>query len=568
MNFNIKLGNLLGSNKEGKVLKVNKKVGDKVSVGEVLFDVEAGKGSSSVKSEVNGIIKAVEVKIGQTVSKETILAVIDGEKVEVKKDNSTFNYFGTLIKPVKKELESDITIIGGGPGGYVAAIHAAKLGAKVTLIEKESLGGTCLNLGCIPTKALVRSANVYSELKKCNVYGCMAENIKLDMKQVMKRKNDIVNQLVSGIKYLLNRHNVNIIKGHGELVDENTVKVKDSINDVTIKSKNIILATGSKTSKLNIPGIDLKNVIDSSIALSMEELPKKIAIIGGGVIGMEFANIFRDFGVDVSVVEYFDDCLINCDVDVRKENEKNAIKKGIKIYVSSKVEEIIEAEDGGCIVAYSKDNKRKYIYADKVLVAVGRTPYCEGLGVEKLNIELNDNKRGIKVNSKMQTSIPNIYAIGDLTNIIQLAHVASHQGVVAVDNIMGRACEMDYNTVPSAIFTTPEIAMVGLSEIEAQKKGIDILVSTFPLSANGKVLTFGETEGFIKLIQHKETKVILGGAIIGIHATDLIGEIGLAVKNKLTAKDIAETIHAHPTTAEIIHEAALELEGGAIHFVR
>lgn len=567
MNIEVKIGNSLGHGKEAKIIKVYNKEGDTIKVGDILFDSESGKGNTQVKSEVEGTIVSIKIKAGDKVNSNTVLAIINGKnKSAVQETNAEFNYFANILKPIKEEIEADITIIGGGPGGYVAAIKAAKMGAKVVVIEKEKLGGTCLNWGCIPTKTLVRSAEVYELLKEAEEFGCFAENIGIDIKKVISRKNKVVEQLVQGIEYLLTKNNIRFINGSAKILDNNRVTVKEKMTDITVKSKNIIIATGSVSSKLKIHGIDLENVMDSKEALEISTLPKKLVIIGGGVIGMEFAYIFNNFGVDVSVVEYFDECLISCDKDICSENEKNAINKGIKLYTGAKVEGLIKTEDGECLVAFTQKEEKKYISTEKVLIAVGRAPYFEGIGIEDLGIELNDNGRGIKVNNKMQTSIPNIYAIGDVTNIMQLAHVASHQGIVAVKNIMGENCEMDYRVVPAAIFTQPEIAMVGVTEKCAEKEGLEVEVGKFPFAANGKALTFGASKGFIKLIKDKKTDRVIGGSIIGIHATDLIGEVTLAIKNNLTAEQIVETIHAHPTTSEVIHEAALAVEGGAIHF--
>lgn len=567
MDIEVKIGSSLGKGKEAQIIKSYYKQGDNIKVGDVLFDSESGKGNTPVRSEVEGTVVSIKVKVGDKVNSDTVLAVVNGKSKSIAEETSGgFNYFENIMKPLKEELEADITIIGGGPGGYVAAIKAAKMGAKVVVIEKEKLGGTCLNWGCIPTKTLVRSAEVYELLKEAEKFGCCAENVGVDIKKVISRKDKVVGQLVQGIEYLFVKNNIRFIRGNAEISDKNTITTKEKMTDITINSKNIIVATGSVSSKLRIPGIDIENVIDSKEALQINELPKKLVVIGGGVIGMEFAYIFANFGVDVSIVEYFDECLASCDKDICSENEKSAISKGIKLYTSAKVEEIIKSEDEECLVVFTQNGEKKYISAEKVLVAVGRTPYFEGIGIEDLGIELNENGRGIKVNSKMQTSIPNIYAIGDVTNIIQLAHVASHQGMVAVKNIMGESCEMDYNVVPAAIFTQPEIAMVGISEKDAEKQKLNIEIGKFPFAANGKALTFGDDKGFIKLIKDKETGRIIGGSIIGIHATDLIGEVTLAIKNNLTAEQIAETIHAHPTTSEVIHEAALALEGGAIHF--
>ncbi|RKL63550.1 dihydrolipoyl dehydrogenase [Thermoanaerobacteraceae bacterium SP2] len=558
------------NNGEARVVRIFKKAGETVKAGEALFELEANKSNITVESEAEGKICKIMVEESQSVKAGDVLARIEGPpcpQAAAAEDTADFNYFGTLLKPQKQELECDITIIGGGPGGYVAAIKAAKMGAKVILIEKDVLGGTCLNRGCIPTKSLVRSAEIFKNLKEAEDFGCQAENISVDIKNVIGRKNRVITQLVQGIEYILKKHDVRVIRGIGEIKDCNTVFVKEKAAEITIKTNNIIIATGSKSSSLPIPGKDLECVMDSSDALQMDELPEKMVIIGGGVIGMEFAFIFSGFGVDVTVVEFLDEVLAAFDSDIIEEISKIAKSKGIKIFTGSKVEQIIQGEDGQSIVVFSKDNEKKYISADKVLMAVGRQPSLDGLDVASLGLELNDKGRGIKVNEKMQTNIPNIYAIGDVTNRVLLAHVASHQGIVAVKNIIGVPSEIDYNVIPSAIFTDPEIAMVGIGEKAAKKQGIDVEVGKFPFAASGKALTMGESRGFVKIIKQKCTGKILGGAIIGPHATDLIAEIALAVKKGLTCEDVIETVHAHPTTAEAIHEAVLAAEGGAIHFV-
>ncbi|MDN5302927.1 MAG: dihydrolipoamide dehydrogenase [Thermoanaerobacteraceae bacterium] len=558
------------NNGEARVVRIFKNAGETVKAGEALFELEANKSNITVESEAEGKICKIMVEESQSVKAGDVLARIEGPpcpQAAVAEDTADFNYFGTLLKPQKQELECDITIIGGGPGGYVAAIQAAKMGAKVILIEKDVLGGTCLNRGCIPTKSLVRSAEIFKNLKEAEDFGCQAENISVDIKSVVGRKNRVITQLVQGIEYILKKHDVRVIRGIGEIKDCNTVFVKEKAAEITIKTNNIIIATGSKSSSLPIPGKDLECIMDSSDALQMDELPEKMVIIGGGVIGMEFAFIFSGFGVDVTVVEFLDEVLAAFDSDIIEEISKIAKSKGIKIFTGSKVEQIIQGEDGQSIVVFSKDNEKKYISADKVLMAVGRQPSLDGLDVASLGLELNDKGRGIKVNEKMQTNIPNIYAIGDVTNRVLLAHVASHQGIVAVKNIIGVPSEIDYNVIPSAIFTDPEIAMVGIGEKAAKKQGIDVEVGKFPFAASGKALTMGESRGFVKIIKQKCTGKILGGAIIGPHATDLIAEIALAVKKGLTCEDVIETVHAHPTTAEAIHEAVLAAEGGAIHFV-
>ncbi len=563
----IKLKQLSGESKSGRVGKIDVKIGDEIKTGDLLLQVESEKGNVSIKSDASGIIEKIAIDEGDTINIGDVLFEIDGVKDEkCTPKTGGFNYFNNLMKPQKKEIEADITIIGAGPGGYVAAIYAAKQGKKVVVIEKEHVGGTCLNHGCIPTKALVRSSEIYRNMKDSDSFGIFAENISLDMKKVIDRKDNIKNQLKNGIEYLLEKHDIQKIDGKGKIIDGNTVFVKTNRTETTINTKDIIIATGSESSIVPIKGIESKNVLTSKEALDMTNLPKKLVIVGGGVIGMEFAFIYESFGVEVFVVEYADEILASFDDDICDEISKIAKGDGIKLYTGSKVEAIDETENGGCMVSFIKEGKSRYISCDKVLVAVGRQPYFEGLGIEELGIEMNENKKGIKVNEKMQTNIPNIYAIGDVTNILQLAHVASHQGIAAVDNILGENKTIDYSTVPSAIFTEPEIAVVGITEKIACEKGIEIEVGKFPMSANGKALTLGHAKGFVKIIKNKSTGKIIGSTIIGPHATDLLSSVTLCINNGLTTEQITETIFAHPTTAESIHEAALNVEGGAIHF--
>lgn len=564
MLIDLRLESLPNNLSEAKVIKIYKTTGAAVSADEVLFNLEGGKNSVSVKANANGILRQVNVEPGSQVKAGDILAVIDGEKAQAGQPASKagLDYFGSLLKPKKESVRSDIAIVGAGPGGYVAALQAAKMGADVVLVEKGAVGGTCLNRGCIPTKAFARSAEVFRDLINASAYGCIAGQVAVDWKRVVTRKNDAVKKLTDGIHYLLSKHGVKLVNGTGELLDKNTVLVKALGGETTIQSQNIILAPGSKSASLKIPGTDQKNVLTSDQVLDMDSLPESMVIIGGGVIGMEFAFIFSSFGVKVSVVEYLTECLVSCDSDVCAQISEFAAKKGIQLYKGCKVEEILPSEDGNCIVAFSGSDKvKKYITAQKVLLSVGRIPCQDGLGLEKAGIELNENGRGIKVNEKMQTNVPNIYAIGDVTNRIMLAHVASQQGLVAVNNIMGNTFTMDYSAVPNAIFTDPEIAMVGMCEDSAKSAGLEFEVGKFPFSANGKALAAGDDRGFVKIVMNKATKEIIGGTIIGPHATDLIAEITLAVTHHMKAEELMQTIYAHPTTSEAVHEAALTLEG-------
>lgn len=554
--------------KSGKVVRVCKNVGDEIHSGEPLVAVEENKKTIDIYSNAEGIIKEINVKEGDKVKLGQLLVLIEGEIVEqkeVKKESKgSFNYFEGIMSPIEEEIETKVTIIGSGPGGYVAAIKLAQMGADVVIVEKDSIGGTCLNRGCIPTKALVRSAEIYKNIQDANKYGCFSKEHGVNMDEVISRKDNIVAQLTGGIEHLLGSNNVKIITGVGEIVDENTVFVKSKRKETTIKTEDIIIATGSTVSRLPIPGIELDNVLKSDEALELRKLPEEIVIIGGGVIGMEFAFIYNSLGSKVTIVEFMPNILPSLDEDVQDTIREIAEDRGIKIYTDSKVDRILDDENHKCVVEFTNGEK-KFISTEKVLVSVGRQPYIEGLNLEKVKVELNENKKGVKVDHKMRTNIPNIYAIGDATGQVQLAHVASAQGIVAAKNIMGKESVIDYSNIPSAIFTDPEIATIGIDEKTAAKENIDVEIGKFPFMSNGKALTYGSTEGFVKIIVEKDSKKVIGAAIIGPNATDLINEVSIAISNELTIDYIIDTIHPHPTTSESIFEAALAAEGMCIH---
>lgn len=463
------------------------------------------------------------------------------------------------------EYKYEVVVIGSGPGGYVAALRAGYYGKKTLLIEKEKLGGTCLNWGCIPTKAFVRSAELFSDIKNAESFGLKVENAGVNFPAVVKRKDKIVKRLVGGIDYLLKNNDVETISGEASFVDTKKLKIKNSSKTEEIEAENIIIATGSVASKLPISGADLEGILDSRAVLDLKELPKSMVIIGGGIIGMEFAFIFSNFGVDVTVVEYLDQLLGGVDSDISKNLLRSAKKHKINIKISSEVKGIKKSA-AGYEVIYSNKGEARSVIAEKVLMAVGRKPYHQGLNLENAGVEIRESRKSIKVNAKMQTNVEGVYAVGDVTDKVLLAHVASHQGVIAVENIMGKEKSISYHAVPGAIFTSPEIGTVGLSEDDAKEKRIDYKVGSFPFAANGKVLAMGERDGKVKIIAEKESNKIIGAAIIGIESSDLIAELTLAVNLGLTADELVETIHAHPTTAETIHEAALDLTSAAIHF--
>lgn len=452
--------------------------------------------------------------------------------------------------------ETKIIVIGGGPGGYPAAIKAAQMGAKVTLVENKVLGGTCLNKGCIPTKALLQSANLYRETKHFARYGIKAENVHLDFPQVMKRKAEVVSTLVKGLEGIVKGNGINLVKGTGTLADAKTVRVVET--NEHLKADKVIIATGSVPMKIPIPGIDLPGVITSDEALFLEKLPKTMLVIGGGVIGIEFAQIFNRMGVKITVVEMLAQILPYEDTEMATKLEGMLKQEGIEIYTNTTVKTIAE-----------KGNKKLVTFGDKellvdlVLVAVGRKPYTEGLGAEKLGIKIE--KGAIVVNDYLETAVPDIYAVGDAIGNIMLAHVATAEGEHAAYNALGHAKKMSYKAVPRALYTSPELGSVGLTEKQAKEKYGDIKVGRFPLYGNGKALILDETGGMVKFIAEPKYGEVLGVHFLGPHGTEIIAEATLGMQLEATVEEFAHTIHAHPTVSESVMEAALDVEGIAIH---
>lgn len=461
-------------------------------------------------------------------------------------------------------MEKDLIIIGGGPGGYTAAVRAAGLGAKVLLIEKEALGGTCLHKGCIPTKAFYRNAEVWNTLKKADEFGIRLEASALDMAKVQSRKQEVVQRLQAGIAQLMKMNGIEVLSGHARLLNAHTVEVTDSAGSLeSFSARSILLATGSKTAVIPIPGADLPGVLTSDEILELQEIPGRMVIIGGGVIGIEFAGIFQSFGTEVTVLELLPRILPNMDEEIVKRMAPLLKKKGIKVETGVRVQEIKQTPDGLQILARDKKDDQVEFLGDLVLMSTGRIPRTDGLGLAEAGIEFT--RQGIKVDSGFQTSAPGVYAIGDVIGGQMLAHVASHQGTLVAENLFA---ESEHDTsrspisspvIPACVFSFPELASVGLTEEELKTRGIAYTVSKSMFGANGKALTLGEGEGLVKVLAHKEDGKLLGVHILGPHASDLIHEGALAIHQGLKAKDITHMIHAHPTLAETFHEAILSL---------
>lgn len=542
---------------EATLVKWHKKEGDWVKKGEILFEISALKVNMEVEAPCEGRLTKINVEEGNRVKVGDVVANI--EEIGAEKADSA--------QPSNEEtLTCDIAILGGGPGGYVAAIKAAQLGAKVVLIEKDKLGGTCLNRGCIPTKTLAKSAKIIDYVKRAQEYGIKIADFDISYEKIMERKNNVVYSLRNGIEGLLIANKVNFLHGTAKLLNKNTVEVIKENKRIIVKAeRGIILATGSRPAVLPIPGMDLPGVLNSDEILENTVLPANLVIIGGGVIGMEYAFIFNSLGVKVTVIELMPRILPNMDEEISEGLKNVAEKKGIKVVTSAKVVKIEQVENGGLAVFAEVKGESKIFTSDKVFISIGRAINSEGLGLQDLGIEMV--KSAVKVDEHMMTSVEGVYAVGDLTGGLMLAHVASKEGIIAAENIMGIKSKMEFENIPSAVFTHPEIASVGLTEVQAKEKGYDVKVGKFYYLASGKAKADGEEEGFVKIISDKSTGKILGVHILGEDAADLIHEAKVAIERGMTAKELAEVVHAHPTYSECIMEAAHAAFDRPIHSV-
>lgn len=459
-------------------------------------------------------------------------------------------------------VRADIAIIGGGPGGYVAAIRAAQLGAKVVLIEKDEVGGVCLNRGCIPTKALLHIAQVMRMVRSASELGITVGEVGLDYSQVVKKKDQAVQRLVSGVKLLLKSNGVETVKAAGRLISAQSVEIVSEGQVDRVEVRAVIVATGSIPAQLPVPGADQVDLWDSDRALEASKVPSSVLIVGAGAVGVEWATIFNAFGSQVTLVEMMPTVVPLEDEEIATVLERSLKRRGVEVLTNSKVASFVRTEAGILSTVTTPEGERQ-IETEEVLVAVGRRPNTSGLGLEDLGVTLN---RGwVVVDDRRRTNVPGLYAIGDVTGEHLLAHAASHQGIVAVENILGMDSRYDSRLVPACTFTQPEIASVGLRERDAQAQGIAIKVGKFPFTANGKAITMGETEGMVKVIADARTEEVLGLHIIGPEASSMIPEGVLAMTLEATLDELARTIHVHPTLPEAIMEAAWVAKGTPIH---
>lgn len=462
----------------------------------------------------------------------------------------------------------DITIIGSGPGGYVAAIRCAQLGMKTALIEKyNTLGGTCLNVGCIPSKALLDSSEHYhNAVHNFEEHGIDVKSVKANITQMIYRKNEVIAQTCAGIKFLMDKNKVDVLTGVGSFVDKNTISVKDAAGAVTtISTKNVIIATGSKPNFF--PGMepDKKRIITSTEALSMTEIPKKMLVIGGGVIGLELGSVYGRLGTQIEVIEFASSIIPTMDATLGKELTRVLKKEGFKFNLEHRVQKVENKGKSVVLTALNKKGEEVTFEADYCLVAVGRKPYTEGLNLEAAGLSVN-NRGQIDVNDHMQTSVPNIYAIGDVVRGAMLAHKAEEEGVFVAEQIAGQKPHINYNLIPGVVYTWPEVAAVGKTEEELKAAGIEYKVGSFPIKALGRARASMDTAGLVKILADKTTDEILGVHMIAPRAADLIMEAVTAMEYRASAEDIARICHPHPTYSEAIKEAALDAtEGRALH---
>ena len=461
----------------------------------------------------------------------------------------------------------EIAVLGGGPGGYVAAIRAAQLGFKTVVIDKDKLGGICLNWGCIPTKSLLKNAEIYDNLKNHGKeFGIYTRDLSFNFTEIIQRSRGISDKITKNVEMLIKKNKIDRIRGFGKLISQNEIEIldKDGKKTETISADNIIIATGARPKTFpNIP-VDRKNIITSTEAMNLSVQPKELIVIGAGAIGIEFAYFYSVLGTKVTVIEMLDHILPVEDAEVSQALEKNFKKRGIDIFTKAMVEKA-EVKGNKVSVTINQNAEKKVLSADKVLSAIGVTGNIEGFGLEKLGIELYKNH--IKVDKKTyQTNIPNIYAIGDVIGPPWLAHVASAEGIHCVESIKGiKNPDVDYENIPGCTYCQPQVASVGLTEAKAKELGYELKIGKFPFMASGKAFAVGEREGFVKLIFDAKYGELLGGHIIGSEATELIAEVALARAMEATGHSIIKTVHAHPTLSESIMEAAAQAYGEAIH---
>lgn len=542
---------------EGTVEHWYKKEGDLVDEGETIVEIATDKLTNEIQAECSGVLLKIVAEEGTEVPVKGVLAYIGeaGETVES----------GEGAAAPKSDAESapagSVLVIGGGPGGYVAAIRAAQLGAKTTLIEKSALGGTCLNVGCMPTKALLHSAQVYELATKSESCGIIGESVLVDWKKVQANRAAVTEKLTNGVKALVKVNKIKLVDGQAVFTGPKSVRVGDS----EYTADKVIIASGSHPIIPDIPGVSSsKACIDSTGALTLDHVPESMVIIGGGVIGLELGGVYNSFGTEVTVIEAMPKLLPLMDAELTAIVRAQLEGKGIKILTDSRVLSVSDGGKGALVEVETPEGNKTY-EAEKVLLCVGRAPNTDGLGLDQAGIEKKDSC--INTNEYLETSVPDVYAVGDCTGKMMLAHAAMMMGEAAAENAMGGSVRFDPDTVPACAFVGPEFAGVGLTEEAASSKGIKVKVGRFPMSANGRSLVMGYTDGMIKVVADAEYGEILGVHILAANAADIIEEAALAMKLECTLDELTETVHCHPTVSEALREASLAADKKAVHTV-
>ncbi|MBI9044491.1 MAG: dihydrolipoyl dehydrogenase [Anaerolineaceae bacterium] len=467
---------------------------------------------------------------------------------------------------MSENLSYDVVVIGAGPGGYVSAIRASQLGLKTAIVEKQWMGGVCLNVGCVPSKALLKNAELAHTLKsKTREFGISFDNLEMDYSAAVKRSRKVSKRLTSGISFLMKKNNIDVYMGTAFLPAKETILVTlEDGKTETLKAKNIILATGAKS--ISIPGmeVDGESILSYQEAILQEKRPESAVIIGAGAIGMEFSTVWSAYGTNVTIVEMLPNILPLEDEEVSQELAKAFKKRKVKILTGHRVESI-EKKDGGVVVKVSADGEEKVLEAEQALVAIGFKPNSAGLGLEEIGVKM-DRRGFVEIDDRMSTNVPGIWAIGDLTGKLLLAHVASAQGMLCAEAISGKETRtLDYRMMPRATYCSPQVASFGLTEAQAKEEGYEVKIGRFPFLANGKALGLGESTGFIKVLTDTKFGEILGAHLIGPDVSELLPELTLAQNNELTMAEIGRNVHAHPTLSEVLMEAAHDSEGHPIH---
>ena len=547
-----------------EIIEIPVKPGDKVAAEDTLIILESDKATMEIPSDSGGIIQSILVKVGEKVSEGDVICTLEGEQQPDKKKQgkkTREESSSATVEQIKSTDDDlvDVVVLGSGPGGYTAAFHAADLGLKTVLVERySSIGGVCLNVGCIPSKALLHAAKVITETHEASEFGIDFGEPKIDLTRLATWKDKIVGQLTGGLKGLAKQRKVEIIHGTGSFKNANEMTIESDKGSQSVKFKNAIIAAGSQPVKLPFLPDDPR-IIDSTGALMLESIPDRMLVLGGGIIGLEMATVYHELGTKITVVEMLDRLIAGADPDIVKPLQKRISSQYENIYLGTRVTGV-KATKKGLVVSFDGENAPKEDTFDCVLVAVGRTPNGNKLGAENAGVDV-DERGFINVDEQQRTNVQNIFAIGDITGQPMLAHKATHEGKVAAGVCAGEKRAFVARVIPSVAYTDPEVAWVGLTETEAKEKGVDYGKGVFPWAASGRSLSLGRSEGISKLLFDNKTQQIIGAGIVGSNAGDLIAEAALAIEMNCEAEDISLTIHPHPTLSETVAFASEVFDG-------